>query len=743
MPEIAGTIEKTFFSGATFTAGKIRVGRQTHSFTAPQALAEDARVKLIGDWTDHPKYGRQFTAENVELSLDMDAAGLMRWIAKHPDLKGIGPIKAARIADYCGDDFDRVITEDPLRLAKAAKLNQEQIDSLVRVWEANRKETKVISWLGKFGLTFKEIETLRGKYGEKIVGLLKTDPYLIIKEIPRFGFKKVDIIAQKIGIPKTHESRIRHGIMWTLRQEADQGNTWMSDQKLRFTTNETLELDCDPQDADNLIEQQIEHLNAMGLIRGPIENADKKSHWSIHYLHDAEKNLLRFFTENRNHPHWEESDYEDLDSTVDALGTTLNEKQKKAVKNAIRHPISIITGGAGTGKTYTLEVIKRLFQGFDMEVGLAAPTGKAARRMAESTYHDAFTIHKLLDFSPVEGFRYNADNPLEYDLVIIDEFSMVDVELAYHLFSAIDITRTSIIIVGDHHQLPPVGPGNILRDLIQHEVVPVTLLDTVVRQAGVLKLYSQAILDGKVHPTADPDDDGDVPWIVKDKFRDPRKCRNYVVKGFKSLLEKQDVDIYHDIQILAPMKERDLGTKTLNQDIQQLVQGMLYGVDTSGTKNKLFINDKVICTKNDYDTGIMNGTIGRICDIDSDGSMLIAFDGAGEPAEFEPEKRKILDLAYALTIHKSQGSEFSFVVLIIHKSQSYMHHRNLFYTGATRASEKLLIVGDAWAIRNCAKREIVKKRRTNLDLWLKLQEKISRAVSQNHPDNWADMEATA
>jgi exodeoxyribonuclease V alpha subunit len=409
------------------------------------------------------------------------------------------------------------------------------------------------------------------------------------------------------------------------------------------------------------------------------------------------------------------------EALVTRVAPDLNAGQRLAVLAALRHNQVLICGGAGSGKTYTIAAIERVCTERGLKVVLAAPTGKAAKRIEQVVGREASTIHRLLEFNG-EEFKKGPDEPIEADVVIVDEVSMVDVPLAWRLYRALRLGRMALVLVGDHNQLPPVGPGNLLRDLIERRPIPTVLLDEVVRQAGVLKENSIAILRGEVRKTAEPKADGRRPWYLCNQFDDALGAQRFLLELYeKTLAEKLRFDLLADVQLLTPMRKGPLGVDALNVELQRLLQKKLWNVDVSelrpGRRPEFLVGDKVLQTRNDYRLDVMNGAVGTVVDVDRHARTLrLRFDDR----EFEidrhgPEAQR-LSLAYALTIHKAQGSEFRCAVIVVHKAHSFMHHRNLFYTGVTRAREVAVVVGDRWGMRHCAEKQQVERRKTFLSV---------------------------
>ena len=408
----------------------------------------------------------------------------------------------------------------------------------------------------------------------------------------------------------------------------------------------------------------------------------------------------------------------DLDDILLSVPTDLNNCQQLAYLAAARHKAVLIAGGAGVGKSYVVGKIACLYADHGYRVALAAPTGKAAKRIEQIVDMPAQTVHRLLKYNGHE-FARNEESPLNCDVVIVDEVSMLDVPLCYRLFKAIDFTKTNLVLVGDHNQLPPVGPGNIIRDILSNGLLPTVILDEVVRQAGLLKENSIAILDGRVAGNTETDE-GRKSWYLVDKYTEQTDILNFIMLMYEKVLdEKLGYHIVNSVQLLAPMKKGLLGVDNLNIVLQRLIQKKCHGVDVddvpTGRRPRFYLHDKVIQLRNNYDLNVMNGSIGTIESYDADaGVYTILFDEGETPVE--RDDMKDIALAYALTFHKSQGSEYDCGIVVVHKSQSFMHHRNLFYTGVTRAKKTAIIIGDRWGIRNCAKHKITDRRRTFLSL---------------------------
>jgi exodeoxyribonuclease V alpha subunit len=712
---IRGTVETVFYSGRTFSAGRLRTSEgEDVKFAGRVFVRTSDAVRLEGRWVNHPKYGRQFEADCMGHDLEMDPEGLANFLANHPDVKGIGPAKSRLIADRFGREFDQAIRNRPEEIAATAKVPVETAMELQRIWIGNSEFNTAMAYLAVFGLTHHQVTTLIGKFGSQVIPILEGDPYVLVREIPGFRFKRVDKIARKMGTPKDLPSRIRAGLQYCVLEALDNGDCWVEYEDLLDRANTLLVMDT--LDSREVIETHLEALLTEGRL---VSHAFERLVVADPEIHRMEAELAAVLRSGAaSSPH----SVADVDRLLDAEGGELNAEQRQAVRNALTYSLSLMTGGAGSGKTYAVSTIASIAERLERKVVLAAPTGKAAKRLEEVVGIEASTIHRLLGFN---GHTYARDalNPVEADILVIDEVSMVDVPLAWRLFQAIDRSRTAVVLVGDHNQLPPVGPGNLLRDLVRSAAIPTTILTRIIRQAGVLKENSTAILAGEVRPTSDEQVGARRPWYVIDKFSDREDVRRMLLLLFDEVLsDRLGYDLIRDVQVLTPTHKGPLGTAELNVALQQLLQKRLYGITVPpvdpNRRPPLYAGDKVIQTKNDYELGVMNGAMGVVLEVRPDGSLSIDFDG--RPVEIDAGSDAIgnIHLAYATSIHKVQGSEFPCAVVIAHKSHSFMHHRNLLYTAVTRAKESVIILGDRWGIDKCAAKRQVDRRNTFLSFLL-------------------------
>ena len=717
--KISGTVDRTYFTSPKFSAGVLvsNAGDRVR-FRGPFCANEGDMVTMIGQWKVDRKYGPQFAADSLSYELPTSTEGLIQDLAKHPAFVGIGEVTARKIVAHAASaaHLDRLIRQDIDELHRELRIRKSTLESLREAWIAHSADNEVRSYLASFGLTHHQMETLLQTFGNSVVGVLRADPYQLIRYVKGYGFKKVDKIARAMGTPKDHRGRIEAGLLFVVNDELSSGHTWTAGADLLDKANNLLLLDT--LDSRDVIRAAAERLLQEGLLV-----ADGNAVTTARCL-ETEQFIQTVFDLQG----WDERPL----AGVRLQLAGLKDRQADAYRAALRYCISVISGGAGTGKTYVLARLAKTFQDAGLRVALCSPTGKAAKRIEESLRAqgldlEAKTIHRLLEYDGHEFHRESLSAPSDrpngggqpntdsgYDVVIMDEMSMTDVSLMAELLRRIDFSKTRLILVGDHNQLPPVGPGNVLRDVIQHNLVPTVILDEVVRQAGVLKTNSMAVLSGTIAPTAVDDP----AWSVVDVFQDPQQIQVYLRElVLQKIPDRLRLDPINDVQIITPTHIGPLGTKAINQMMQRLLHGEV--------ARKFAVADKVIQTVNDYGLGVMNGTIGRVVEIESGpgGGYWIDFDGCGA-RHIKDEQVLNVQLAYALTAHKAQGSEFPCVVVLCHKSH-YFADRNWLYTAVTRAARYCIVMGDRWGLRNAVKKNNTIRRRTFLNLWASTVEPAS------------------
>ena len=692
------------------------------SFKLSGPVNLDDTVCLKGSWEIDPKWGLQFSAQSANFIVPVDEGGLIRYLAEHSDFKGLGPAKAARLVIAFGaETFDeRVRSATQEEIQKITGLNEEDAKNFIKKWVKRTETNNIATQLASYELTATQIEKIIDVFHTRALSALRENPYCLIGEVDGFGFSTVDKIALKIGIAKDDERRLRAAIVYCLLMDSQNGHTWTPRSLLLKDAEEHLKLDT--LNASDLVKTALSQI-----IREKKITVDPSDRCALTFIYHAEQQILGQILEMAQDTTVAfKSKPEDMESNI---LEGLNSDQQEAVKLALASHVLVITGGAGTGKTTICERIIKAYEEDGHGVALCAPTGKAAKRLAEVTGRECFTLHRLMGFNG-RGFVVPE---LEQSVIIVDEFSMVDVHLMAALCERLRMGAV-LILVGDADQLPPVGPGNVLRDLINRKLCSIVRLTQVVRQAGALRRNSLAILNGVLPPQEE--ENGRKPWIVCNQISDAEHCQRYVIRLFNEHITRLNYDLTYDVQLLTAQREGPVGVIELNKALQCVYQAKLgrdIGFSTPEMKRRFFVGDKIIYIHNNYDLNVFNGDAGVIRHIkfkpgheeeqEHITAILVAF-GAKGPQDgslIEIPRSNLSDLqhAFALTVHKAQGSEYKCVVLILHKSQSFMHQsqgRNFAYTGATRARETLLLVGDPYGLRNSVAHDSKERRRTWLSL---------------------------
>jgi exodeoxyribonuclease V alpha subunit len=699
---IEGVLERiTFYNEENgFLIGKLKGNQKTTEIAvvgkAPKVQCGET-LELKGKWVNHPKHGRQFSFDTFESKLPASAYGIRKYLASGL-IHGIGKTYANKIVDQFGADTLKIISEDSGRLREIQGIGKKRIKSIREAWEEQKAVREVMMFLQTYGVTDALCLRLVRKYGNSAKKILEKDPYRIIREVKGIGFKTADKIALNLGLSNNGPERIEAGILHTIQESEDQGHNHIERRELVIQSANLLQSDS------NDIETRIDALLK------DIELVHSKNDWlQLPSSALAEETLARCLTNlKKSRSSLPPIQIEKaITWAQEKAGFSFATSQAEGIRQALLSKISILTGGPGTGKTTILRALVSILRAKKAKVLLAAPTGRAARRMAESCSYFAQTVHRLLKFDPGRGgFSSNEKNPLSCDFIIMDETSMLDLRLASALVRSIP-PQAHLLLVGDADQLPSVGSGNVLKDLIDSDLLKVTRLEVTFRQAensGIVSL-AHAILDGKTSPPALTDDPknlnsgNDVHFI---KANSPEECVEQITRLCREILPKKfSINTKNDIQVLAPLHRGVAGIGNLNDKIRD-------SINPTGATHSLGYNifregDKVIQTRNNYDKDVFNGDMGIIESVDSiNGKIEINFDGR----KICYERMEITDLqpAYAISVHKSQGSEYPVVIFPLMKQHFMMLQRNLVYTGLTRAKRKVIFVGDpaayAMAIRN-------------------------------------------
>ena len=699
---LEGVLERiTFYNEENgFLIGKLKGQTKTAEIAvvgkAPKVQCGETLL-LTGSWTTHPKHGRQFSFTSFESKLPASAYGIRKYLASGL-IHGIGKTYANKIVDHFGADTLRIISEESGRLREIEGIGKLRAKSIKEAWEEQKTVREVMMFLQTYGVTDALCLRLVRKYGNSAKTILETEPYRIIREVKGIGFKTADKIALNLGLASNGPARIDAGILHTLQETEDEGHTHAERREISLKAAELLE--ADTKDVENRID-------ALMLEE---ELVTSKPDWIQNPISArAEDTIVRCLDNQSKAPSSLPSIQVEkaIEWAQQKAGFIFADQQAEAVRQALQSKISILTGGPGTGKTTILRALVSILKAKKTKILLAAPTGRAARRMAESTSHFAQTVHRLLKFDPSQGgFTQNEQNPLICDFVIMDEASMLDLRLAAALIRSLP-PKAHLLLVGDADQLPSVGSGNVLKDLIQCKLFQVTRLAVTFRQqenSGIVGL-AHGILAGKGSPPppldslTEIDPQHDVHFV---RALTPEDCVSAVTRLSKEIIPKKfSIDPKNDLQILAPLHRGIGGIGNLNDQLRDTLN------PTGATQvmgSLLFREgDKVIQTRNNYDKDVFNGDMGIIESVDTlNGKVDIDFEGK----KVSYQRMEITDLqpAYAISVHKSQGSEYPVVIFPLLKQHFMMLQRNLVYTGLTRAKQKVIFVGDpaayAMAIRN-------------------------------------------
>ncbi|MDH3981356.1 MAG: ATP-dependent RecD-like DNA helicase [Kiritimatiellaceae bacterium] len=663
-----------------------------------------------GEWFTDPRHGRQFKAEKMRMSKPDTLEGIEKYLAS--DLvKGIGKEYAKRLVKTFGRDVFDVIENSSGKLLKVEGIGRQRKDNIKNAWDEQKNVRQIMSFLFSHGISTMRAFRIHKMYGDKAIELVQRDPYCLARDIRGIGFLIADQIAMKLGIAKDSNLRARAGLEYCLGELTASGHCAYVRNDLLSKTAVLLDIDL------QIIEQALDFsIEAKRLI----QRADFKGRDLIYLpkLYFAEIELAKKLQslEHGKHP-CPKIDFEKALAWVQSkAGIELANAQRTALKTAVQSKVMVITGGPGVGKTTLVNSVLMVLKAKKMRVSLCAPTGRAAKRMAETTGMEATTIHRLLKFNPgTGGFIHCGENPLECDVLIVDESSMIDVVLASQLLDAVPL-HAAVVIVGDADQLPSVGPGRVLQDIIRSKTIPIAHLNEVFRQAASSRIITNAhkINHGKAPEFPEEGETSDCYFVEAD---DPDKALALVGKMVQqSIPKKFHFNPMDEIQILTPMQKGELGARNLNSAMQRLLNPRGDEAERFGITYRT--GDKVMQTENDYDKDVYNGDIGRIISIDNEASELIVnFDGRKVIYDFRELDELVL--SYAITIHKSQGSEYPCVLIPMHTQHFMLLQRSLIYTAITRAKKLVIILGTKKALNLAITRAESRDRITTLDERLK------------------------
>ena len=686
-------------------------------------VSEGEEIKVFGFWKTHPRYGQQFQADHWEKVDPATLEGIEKYLGSGM-IKGIGPTYARRLVDAFGLETLRILSQEPHRVLEVEGIGAARARGIMQAWEAQRGMQDIMVFLQGHGIGAALALKIYRFYGLDTIRRVKDNPYALARDIYGVGFVLADRIAARLGISGDFPLRVQAGVLHVLKEFIDQGHCFVLFSALIRNAAALLRV------GEGVIEDAVEKLAASGDVILEQTTSEERAHVYLADLYRAEQRVAealhrllsspsvtlgggrKSFPGSTAEPR-ELIGLTDLE-LIDQSFAILEEEQQEAVRQALQQKVLVITGGPGTGKTTLLNSLLAVLRRAKFSFVLAAPTGRAAKRMAESAGEEAMTIHRLLEYNPHEGgFQRSEDRPLEADVVIIDEASMVDLALMDNLLSAID-RHSHLVLIGDVDQLPSVGPGSVLRDLIDSGMIPVVMLRRIFRQDrhSLIVANAHRILQGQSLVT--PSDNSERDFILL-----ARESEEEILQSVKDLVKEElprtlnlaADEVPHAIQLLTPMHRGMLGTIQLNREMQSLLNPI--GDSLQRGEILLRANDKVMQLRNNYDKGIYNGDLGRITDIDrKEGKVQVDF--YDKTVEYNDDELDEISLAYATSIHKSQGSEYPVVVIPLHMSHYMMLHRSILYTAVTRGKKRVVLVGSRRALAMAIQNVRLERRYTGL-----------------------------
>ncbi|MBF0289674.1 MAG: ATP-dependent RecD-like DNA helicase [SAR324 cluster bacterium] len=651
-------------------------------------VSEQSMIEIKGHWEMHKIYGKQFFVAEFAPILPKSAVGIERYLIS--EIQGIGKKTASRIVKEFGENTFQVIDENPQELLQVPKFNKKQLKQLLEVWENKKEERNVLTFLHEIGSSSTQALKIYKHYGKSTIPKLQANPYQLT-ELHGIGFQIADQLARNLGFDENSPQRAIAGVLYMLNQLSHHGHTCYPRHALIEKTSQELRIEA------GIVENAVQHLLQTSMVKTknislPLQDHVPTDMIAHPKLYDAEQNIAdNIWRISNGQAYTEFDDTENLITGIEKkIGLTLDAMQKTAVEAALEHKILIITGGPGTGKTTIIRFILELIRRHIPEVSLAAPTGRAAKRLSDANQRPASTIHRLLGASRM-GFERNREDPIDSELIIIDEVSMIDTMLMSALVEAIR-SEARLILVGDVDQLPSVGPGAILQNLIFSKVIPVMRLETIFRQASdsLITVNAHNVRKGIFPEFTRPTSDELLDFYFMEESNPEKVVEKIILMATERIPKRFDFDPKTDIQILTPMHRGTTGSIHLNQQLQK-------AMNTSSTflqyKDIYFkAGDKVIQQQNSYEKEVFNGDVGIISRCDPVSKLLVVqFDG--NEVTYEGEEMDDLGLAYAISVHKSQGSEYPAVILPLTTHHYVMLQRNLLYTAMTRGKELVVIIG--------------------------------------------------
>ncbi|GAB1409856.1 ATP-dependent RecD-like DNA helicase [Desulfovibrionales bacterium] len=676
-------------------------------------VAPGEAVKLCGEWVEHPKFGRQFKAESCEHVLPASLNGIRRFLASGA-VKGIGEKLAERLIARFGNQILEILDTDPERLLDIEGIGPSKLKTMVASWQEKRQIRGLMLFLQTHGVPTTFAHRIFRYYGGEAVHKLRENPYDLAYHIHGIGFRTADDMALKLGFAPDAPQRLEAGMEYVLRSSADSGgHMYLPEENLLEEAAKMLS--CPDLD---LLTEQIEVLESKKqLIREALPEKNVRAAVFLTFFHRMEREIASRLQALLDHV--SRLDGQKIQHAVSQeekrLALRLSPEQREAVESACTNKVAIITGGPGTGKTTITRVVVRALKSLGLKIALAAPTGRAAKRLSEATGFSALTLHRLLKFQPQGGFELNEDKKLAADVLVVDEVSMLDAGLCLAVLRALPLP-CRLIFVGDENQLPSVGAGNVLGDMLESGVIPAVHLRHIYRQAreSMIVVNAHRIHQGEF-PLASPHPapKADFFWVEKDNLTELQELILHMV--CERMPEAYGLDPMTEVQVLTPMHKGEVGTVELNRLLQERLNPS--GHELVRGQRRYRTGDRILQLRNNYDKDVFNGDLGRIADIRPEDDILVAeFDG--REVEYAFDDLDEIGLAYAISVHKSQGSEYPAIVLPVVTQHYMLLQRNLIYTGLTRARKLAVLLGSRKAMYMGLGNERGRQRNTSLALRL-------------------------